>query len=299
MFQSTLRTCGTAAALLLGATTALAQSSDVTIQISGTMTYVDAPFADIAVGTPFTGRFTINTSAPNEGGIPVVGDYWHRSAPYGVAVRIGSHEFKTDPAAVEFLVELVNDYYNLDNFVFHSYRNLPVNGNSVEFISLQLDDPTQSALSAVSPLWGEPIVLSQWEQPFGLNISGRVPDPTGGPSGAPYVLRGSVSALTVCPATGCVDVATGPPGPPGPEGPAGPQGPQGDPGPVGPQGPPGLPGPQGEPGSVPRGTIVLALSTDPVPPGFTVIGNFEQELRPGDAAKGRTVTVTFRVLQKN
>ncbi len=45
--------------------------------------------------------------------------------------------------------------------------------------------------------------------------------------------------------------------------------------------------------------MVLALRTDPVPPGFTVIGTFEQELRPRDAAKGRTVTVTFRVLQKN
>ena len=74
-------------------------------------------FPDVVVGTPFTGYYTYNLATPEyERPCLSVGDYHHSSAPYGVTVTIGSRTFKTNPANVNFLVELVNDYYNQDNF---------------------------------------------------------------------------------------------------------------------------------------------------------------------------------------
>ena len=76
---------------------------------------------------------------------------------------------------------------------------------------------------------------------------------------------------------------TGPEGPAGAQGetgPAGPEGPTGPPGPQGPegaQGPPGTPGAPGAPATLPAGTIVMLLETDPAPAGFTFIGSFTQK----------------------
>ena len=78
-----------------------------------------------------------------------MGDYEHTTGPYGVTITIGSHTFRTDPQNPRFLVELANDYYDQDNFVFHSYNNLLTGGSGlvVEVISFQLDDPTHTVLS--------------------------------------------------------------------------------------------------------------------------------------------------------
>jgi len=87
-----------------------ARAQDVTFRFAGTITQYSAlPWADITVGTPFVGTYTFSLATPNEGSIPQVGDYMHRTAPYGVFVFVGNHIFRTDPNAVQLLMELVDN----------------------------------------------------------------------------------------------------------------------------------------------------------------------------------------------
>jgi hypothetical protein len=44
--------------------------------------------------------------------------------------------FQTDPSAVQFLIEVVNDHYSgFDNYLFRSYRNLAADGLNIQYIS--------------------------------------------------------------------------------------------------------------------------------------------------------------------
>ena len=177
-----------------------ANAPDVTFRFSGVVTRVDfVPFADISVGTPFVGTYTFNVGAGNQGSIPQVGDYMFRSAPSGVVVVMGSHVFRTNPNNVMFLIETVNDYSGFDNYLFRSYNNLPVDGAGIGTIGLQLDDPTQTALSSID-LSATPPVLSQWQQGTGFQITGI---------DFSFFIQGEVTAIAVC-IEGC-DIAP-PPG---------------------------------------------------------------------------------------
>jgi hypothetical protein len=71
--------------------------------------------------------------------------------------------------------------------------------------------------------------------------------------------------------------AAGPEGPIGPQGEAGPPGPEGATGPAGPQGADGPQGLPGAPATLPPGTIIMLLGSDPAPEGFTYIGSFTQK----------------------
>src|SRR6185503_2292084 len=121
-------------ALLCGGTPAAAQ--DVTVSFRGTITDVmESPFADVAVGTPFTGSYTFSLSTPDSNWMEEIGDFFHTTSPYGVTVTIGTHTFRTDPSSVNFLVELLNDYFSMDYYVFHSYNNVQTDGVVVDTIS--------------------------------------------------------------------------------------------------------------------------------------------------------------------
>jgi hypothetical protein len=235
----------TCALALTLACAGVAAAQDVTYSFTGRLTYVqNSPFADIGVDTPLAGCYTINLNTPDTNDMPMVGDYWHSGTPYGIQVQIANRTFRTNNATPQpgppFLVELINDYYGLDNYLLRSYYNLPVDGANIDHISLQLDDPTQQQLSSTE-LTGVPPVPSQWQQWFGLDIIGN---------NNAFLLRGQLETLQVgnCPPPTTGSGIPGPPGPPGPEGPMGPQGPQGEMGPQGPQGEPGPQGPQGTPG---------------------------------------------------
>jgi hypothetical protein len=278
------------ASLLASSTSVLAQ--DVTFRFSGTVTEAfNSPFGDIAAGTPFTGTYTFNLATPDDNSLPSVGDYWHRSGPYGVTVRMGSRVFTTNPADVEFLIETSNDHSNSDNYLFRSYRNLPTDGIDVGYIAWQLDDPTQMALSssALSPL---PPVLSQWQQIFALTIEGAAFE---------YFIRAQITSISVCAEQTCEAACpAGPAGPAGPQGEPGPMGAQGDQGPIGltgpagPAGAQGLKGDKGDPGELPPGALVFLLASDPVPVGFTFIGSFDQKL----SGTGSRI-ITIRVYRKD
>ena len=95
----------------------------------------------------------------------------------------------------------------------------------------------------------------------------------------------------------------GPEGPAGPQGEAGPPGSDGatgSPGPQGAAGPQGATGPQGLPGApatLPPGTIIMLLDSDPVPAGFTYVGSFTQKFfkEPEPIEK----SVVIRMYRKN
>lgn len=98
----------------------------------------------------------------------------------------------------------------------------------------------------------------------------------------------------------------GPEGPQGAAGPEGPAGPQGEPGPAGPEGatgpagPQGADGPQGLPGTpatLPPGTIIMLLDSDPVPEGFTYVGSFTQRFFKEPEPIERSVVI--RMYRKN
>lgn len=243
-----VRALGTAALLLTLGGAAQAQQT-ITISFKGTITEVtNSPFPDVAVGTPFTGYYTYDLLTPNQGAVPQVGTYLHFSAPNGVTVSVGGRLFRTNPANVNFALDITNNYYNQDNYSFNSYNNLDTDGIPVESIRWQLTDFTQSAVTNTD-LGYTPLNLSQWTQPGGFTISTFTPpQPT---PVANYFIMGVVeevqsgTGLYVPPSTG----TPGPPGPAGPEGPMGPQGPAGPEGPAGPQGPAGFDGLPGSNGS--------------------------------------------------
>jgi hypothetical protein len=315
-------------AVVLGGSPVAAQ--DVTVSFKGTVTSaVNSPFTDIPDGTPFSGSYTFSASTPDSNTMEQVGDYMHTTAPYGVTVTIGTHVFRTDPSNVNFLIELVNDYQSLDNFVFHSYTNLDTDGVAIDNIDWQLDDPTMSLLTS-SALTNAAPDLTRWQQPVGFDIMGRY-------DWMPFMLRGTISDVRLGAGafdnTGTVGPQgpigpTGPAGPMGPvgpqgaEGPAGPAGPQGAVGPVGPagvpgpqgpqglqgvQGPQGLQGPQGPAGPVgasgPQGeglfsgSLLMLESGAPSPGGYVYIGTFD--MTPSNVERGRGIQVRVDLYRKN
>jgi hypothetical protein len=279
------------AAALLVTVGGAAQAQDVTISFKGTITSTtgDAfPFPDITVGTTFTGYYTYSLATPDSNSFGLVGDYEHSSAPYGITVAIGTHAFKTDPANTNFLIEVVNDYFNQDNFVFYSYNNVNSDGIPLDFIGWQVDDHTHTAFTTTD-LPSTPLNLQNWAQ---SNTAFFINSGFSNPSNPYYSISGRIEqmelgkGLYVPPATGI----PGPPGPPGPEGPMGPEGPQGPQGAVGPAGAPGPQGPQGVAGpmgpagpqgpagaqgeGLVSGSMLLLAAGTPAPAGYTYVGKY-------------------------
>lgn len=161
----------------------------------------------IGVGDTITGTYRYDSTTPDTNASPSVGDYWQSTAPYGISVQAGPFVFQTDPARVEFLVEIVDDLGSptRDNYLLRSYRNLPLsNGVPVEHISWQLDDSTASALSSPA-LPTAPPVLSSWQSLFGMVLEGK----HSGQSHNDFAVRTTVSFVASCTAAGSVPDGSG------------------------------------------------------------------------------------------
>lgn len=301
-----------AAATALCAAPAAAQ--DVTFEFRGVISERFGPyFPDIVEGTPFHGTYTFNLGTPDTNNIPTVGDYWHYSAPYGVAVDIAGHRFQTDPTNVQFLIELSNDHgvpTPSDNYVLHSYVNNVTSGTSVPFISWQLDGTSLAALGSTY-LSDVPPNLGDWTQSgFEVDFSND-----GGLLGQITAIAVTDMPLTPLTPEQLMSGPPGPPGPPGPEGPQGevgppgPEGPQGPAGPVGPQGPQGergatgLQGPQGPQGErgegLVSGALLLLTGTDQPPAGYTFLATFTTRMDTTPGVAGGVHDITVRVYRKN
>ena len=156
---------------------ATAHCAQVRIVIIATVNLVDDPDNllnnSVAPGDAITGLYTYDSFAVDSNPLPEVGDYRYTIAPNGIRLSVNGLTFATDPAHVDFLLEVVNNYENLDNYVLHSYNNLFAVSASGQFvfniISWQLDDPTQAALASTA-LPRIPPVLSDWQSIVGLTI---------------------------------------------------------------------------------------------------------------------------------
>lgn len=177
----------------------LAAASVVTIQVAATVGYVDDRFnvlgGRVSPGDTVTGTYSYNTTATDQNASSNVGDYYFTDAPYGVSLSVNGLVFQTNPASVAFLLEVVNDYYARDNYVFHSYDNLfavsAPGPNPRSIISWQLDDPTQSALSS-DALPATPPDLSRWQSFFGLEIMSNG-------NGEDFAIRSTVTSVALVP----------------------------------------------------------------------------------------------------
>ncbi len=166
--------------------TVVSVAETTTINLIAGVAEVDDPFnllgGKIKVGDVITGSYTYDTSTPDTNPLVQVGDYQHYASPNGVRINAGPWIFETNPNNVNFLIELVNDYYARDNYLFRSYNNIatpPLPGNAIiNMLAWQLDDPTATALTSVA-LQPFPPVLQNWQSIFGLQVMGCVPDISG------------------------------------------------------------------------------------------------------------------------
>jgi len=155
-----------------------ASCARVKIEINATVSLVDDPdnllHNAVALGDIITGIYSYDSFAVDSNPLPQVGDYYYITAPNGIRLNVNGLTFATDPRDVNFLLELVNDYQDSDNYVVISYNNffsVSATGMFVmNIIDWQLDDPTQTALSSTALPRNAPI-LSNWQSIFGLSIS--------------------------------------------------------------------------------------------------------------------------------
>jgi len=157
-----------------------AEAALITIEITAEVDSVrdEANYLEgkISPGDIITGSYTYESSTQDSSPIISVGDYWHYAPPCGISLGVGGFMFSTDPANIEFLVEIINDHppfssINRDAYLLRSYNNLPLsNGTLVYDISWHLNDSTATALSS-DALPTTPPILDDWSQ-SGLYISG-------------------------------------------------------------------------------------------------------------------------------
>jgi hypothetical protein len=155
-----------------------ARAELVTIAIEGVVDYVNDPFGlvagEITAGGAITGTYTYDLTTPDSNPLGEVGDYEHRSAPSGIRMSVGGHDFTTDPGNVNFLIETI-DNYGGDAFLLVSYNNLfPLEGIIFTNISWTLGDDTENAFSSASLPTTAPNVLD-WDYNF-LQIGGSDSD---------------------------------------------------------------------------------------------------------------------------
>jgi len=154
-----------------------ARAEVITIAIEATVDWVDDQDnyleGNITPGDIITGTYTYDSDTPDSEPASTVGDYWHYDSPFGISVSVGGFDFKTDPASVNFLVEILNNHSisEDDAYMLRSYNNLPLsNGIPVDHISWLLDDDSGQAISSTVLPTTAPIISDWDEQWWGLRL---------------------------------------------------------------------------------------------------------------------------------
>src|SRR5258707_6708493 len=105
-----------------------ANCTQMKIEIRASVSLVDDPDNllnnTVHPGDIITGVYSYNSFAVDSNPLPEVGDYRYTTAPNAIRLNVNGLTFATDPAAVDFLLEVVNNYQNLDNYLLISYNNL-------------------------------------------------------------------------------------------------------------------------------------------------------------------------------
>ena len=71
----------------------------------------------VAPGDIITGIYTYDSFAVDSNPLIEVADYRYTTAPNGIRLNVNGLNFGTNPADVDFLLEVVNNYQNFDNYV--------------------------------------------------------------------------------------------------------------------------------------------------------------------------------------
>jgi hypothetical protein len=110
-------------------------------------------------------------------------------------VKINNYKFQTDTNNVEFLVEIINNYYNEDNITMHSYNNIfPSSlGLTQNHITWQIEDLTHNALSNVSL----PTSINLADFPHIMNHSTGFVIDGSGPNGDIFI-RTKITEIETC-----------------------------------------------------------------------------------------------------
>jgi len=143
-----------------------AKAELVTIKIEAVVDSVDDPFGylegNITPGDIITGSYTYDLSTPDSNPLGQGADYEHLLPPCGISLSVGDFVFQTDMTNVNFLIEIINNYPPVDNYLVRSHNNLPLsNGTPIGDISWLLEDSTGNALSSDAlPTTGP--VLDDW-----------------------------------------------------------------------------------------------------------------------------------------
>jgi len=116
----------------------------------------------ILPGNIITGYYTYESTTPDSNPLLNGGRYEYLTPPYGIFLSVGGFDFQTDPANVDFILEITNDYPPNDDYLVRSYSNIPLpNGTLVERISWWLNDDSGAALVSTELPVTAP-VLSNW-----------------------------------------------------------------------------------------------------------------------------------------
>jgi hypothetical protein len=142
---------------------------NIAIKIEGEVTIVNDQYnllsGAIQVNDIITGKYIYDSATPDSDPDPQIGEYVYTLSPYGIELKAGGFEFKTNPNAVDFMIGILDNYYYFgDVYAVISDNNLPLsNGILVNEIIWWLSDSTSNALSS-DALPTTPPVLSDWTE---------------------------------------------------------------------------------------------------------------------------------------
>lgn len=95
----------------------------------------------VATGTPFTGRYTFESTAPDQDSFARFGIYDSTGAPYGMSVEIGSYSSRSDPVSGTVRIE-VSDSRPYDGYQVSTSIDVLSSDPSLGLVSFgfQFDD---------------------------------------------------------------------------------------------------------------------------------------------------------------
>jgi hypothetical protein len=157
----------------------VAHGALVTIGITGNVTFVADPAGvldgQINAGYIITGSYMYDSSTTDTNPSSAIGDYQFNTSPFGISLNIGGLLFASNPADVDFLIKVSNDYNSKDSFLLSSANNLPLpigGGVTVAPIRWQLEDDTGTALNNDALPLTAPM-LEDWQSVNALSITCR------------------------------------------------------------------------------------------------------------------------------
>jgi hypothetical protein len=168
----------------------------ITIKIVGKITEVYDQYnllgGAIQVNDIITGKYIYESGQPDlYPEDPTYGYYEYTSSTFGMELKTGGFEFKTNPSNVQFGIIIFNDdIYSGDEYIVTSEENLPLsNGLLVDMFYWGLADSTITALSSDALPTTAP-VLSDWEYNQ-MDLLGFHPT-----SGNPFAFRATITKAT-------------------------------------------------------------------------------------------------------